>query len=109
MTPKIHNNSKLSKEQEIFANWAVDGAHDAFHDNWLHLQNFSNLRILKIHSKPFFQNFFLHVCKLGHYTIHPIALAKFLESQDFKNTFQKNLTSIFLSLRANSKNPVCVS
>ena len=36
MAPKIHNNSKLSKEQEIFANWAVDGAHDAFHKNWLH-------------------------------------------------------------------------
>ena len=36
MAPKIHNNSKLSKEQEIFANWAVDGAHDAFHENWSH-------------------------------------------------------------------------
>ena len=36
MDPKIHNNSKLSKEQEIFANWVVDGAHDAFHKNWLH-------------------------------------------------------------------------
>ena len=35
MTPKIHNNSKFSKEREIFANWAVDGAHDAFHKNWL--------------------------------------------------------------------------
>ena len=36
MAPKIHNNSKFSKEQEIFANWAVDGSHDAFHENWLH-------------------------------------------------------------------------
>ena len=36
MAPKIHNNSKFSKEQEIFANWAIDGAHDAFHKNWLH-------------------------------------------------------------------------
>ena len=33
MTPKIHNNSKLSKDQEMFANWAADGA---FHKNWLH-------------------------------------------------------------------------
>ena len=33
MAPKIHNNSKFSKEQEMFANWAADGAHDAFHKN----------------------------------------------------------------------------
>ena len=36
MAPKIHNNSKFSKEQEMFPNWAVDGAHYAFHKNWLH-------------------------------------------------------------------------
>ena len=36
MAPKIHTNSKFSKEQEMFANWAVDGAHYAFHENWLH-------------------------------------------------------------------------
>ena len=33
MAPKILNNSKFSKEREIFANWAVDGAYDAFHKN----------------------------------------------------------------------------
>ena len=49
MSPKIHNIPKFSKEQEIFANWAVDGAHYAFHENWL--QNFSNLRISKAPSK----------------------------------------------------------
>ena len=36
MAPKIHNKSKFSTEQEIFANWAIDGAHYAFHENWLH-------------------------------------------------------------------------
>ena len=36
MAPKIHNNSKFSKERKIFANWAIDGAHDTFHKNWLH-------------------------------------------------------------------------
>ena len=36
LAPKIHKNSKFSKEQEIFANWAIDGAHDAFHKSWLH-------------------------------------------------------------------------
>jgi hypothetical protein len=51
MAPKIHNNSKLSKEQDMFANWAVDGAHYAFHKNWLDYQNFSNLRISKAPSK----------------------------------------------------------
>ena len=36
IAPKIQNNSKFSKAQETFANWAVDGSHDAFHENWLH-------------------------------------------------------------------------
>ena len=36
MDPKIHNNSKFSKGTEMFANWAVDGTHDAFHTNCLH-------------------------------------------------------------------------
>ena len=36
MAPKIHANSKLSKEKEMFANWAVDGTDYAFHENWLH-------------------------------------------------------------------------
>ena len=36
MAPKIDNISKFGKEQEFFANWDVDGAHDAFHKNWLH-------------------------------------------------------------------------
>ena len=35
MGPKIHNNAKYSKEQKKFANWAVDGAQYAFHENWL--------------------------------------------------------------------------
>ena len=34
MAPKIHNNSKFSKEQKKFANWAVDGAQNAFQENW---------------------------------------------------------------------------
>ena len=57
----------------------------------------------------FSKKFFLHVCKLGHRwcTLYNswklFTLAKFLKSQDFENTFQKNLTCIFLSLRANSK------
>ena len=29
MAPKIDNISKFGKEQEFFANWAVDGKHDA--------------------------------------------------------------------------------
>ena len=33
MAPKIHDNSKFSKKQEVFANWVVDGAHYAFHEN----------------------------------------------------------------------------
>ena len=36
IAPKIQNNSRLSRAQEIFANWAVDGSPDAFHKNWLH-------------------------------------------------------------------------
>ena len=36
MAPKIHNIPKFSKEQEIFANWDIDGAHYAFHEHWLH-------------------------------------------------------------------------
>ena len=51
MAPKIHNNSKFSKEQKKFANWAVDGAQYAFHENWLRQQNFSNLRVSKAPSK----------------------------------------------------------
>ena len=35
MAPKIHNNSKFSKEQKKFANWAVGGAQYAFHEKWL--------------------------------------------------------------------------
>ena len=33
MAPRIHDNSKMSKEQELFANWAVDGTLYAFHEN----------------------------------------------------------------------------
>ena len=51
MAPKIHNIPKFSKEQEVFANWDIDGAHYAFHENWLHKKNFSNLRISIAHSK----------------------------------------------------------
>ena len=37
-----------------------------------------------------------------------VVVPKFLKSQDFKTTFQKNLTCIFLSLRANlEKNSLC--
>ena len=33
---KVINNSNFNKEQEIFANWIVDGAEYAFHKNWLY-------------------------------------------------------------------------
>ena len=36
MAPKTHNNSRFIKEQEMFANWDLDGAHYAFYENWLH-------------------------------------------------------------------------
>ena len=71
MAPKIHNNSKFSKEQK-------------------------------------------KVCKLGcrWRTIciswKLVALVKFLKAQGFKSTFQKNLTCILLSPRANSKKAVCL-
>ena len=61
----------------------------------------------------FSKNIFWVFCKLGRrwrticISWKLVALAKFLKSQGFKSTFQKNLTCIFLSLRANSKNPVC--
>ena len=32
---KIRNNSKFTKELEIFKNWTIDGAQYAFHKNWL--------------------------------------------------------------------------
>ena len=37
-----------------------------------------------------------------------VVVPKFLKSQNFKTTFQKNLTCIFLSLRANLEKTVCV-
>jgi hypothetical protein len=33
------------------ADWSVDGAKDAFHENWLYQQNFPDLRISKQPSK----------------------------------------------------------
>ena len=42
MAPKVGKNSKFTKDQEIFANWIVDGAQYAFHENC-----FSNLGISK--------------------------------------------------------------
>ena len=41
MAPEIPNNPKFTKELEMFANWNVDGAQYAFHEN------FPNLRISK--------------------------------------------------------------
>jgi hypothetical protein len=35
MVSKICNNSKFTKEKEIFANWTIDGAHHLFNKNWL--------------------------------------------------------------------------
>ena len=35
MAPKVGKNSKFTKDQEIFANWTVDGAQYAFHENCL--------------------------------------------------------------------------
>ena len=35
MAPKVGKNSKFTKDQEIFANWTVDGAQYAFHENYL--------------------------------------------------------------------------
>ena len=43
IAPTFFNNSKFTKELEIFE--TVDGAKYAFHENWVYLQNFSNLRI----------------------------------------------------------------
>ena len=34
--PKVGKNSKFTKDQEIFANWTVDGAQYAFHENCLY-------------------------------------------------------------------------
>ena len=36
-----------------------------------------------------------------------VVLAKFPKSQNFKTTFRKNLTCLFLSVKGNSKNTVC--
>ena len=36
IAPKTRNNSKFTKELEIFENWTVDGAQYAFHENWLY-------------------------------------------------------------------------
>ena len=36
IAPKTHNNSKFTKELEIFENWTVDGTQYAFHKNWLY-------------------------------------------------------------------------
>ena len=33
---KIHINSKFTKELEIFENWTLNGAQNAFHENWLY-------------------------------------------------------------------------
>ena len=33
MAPRIHNDSKFTKELDIFANWTVDGTQYAFHEN----------------------------------------------------------------------------
>ena len=35
MAPKVGKNSKFTKDQEIFANWTVDGEQYAFHENCL--------------------------------------------------------------------------
>ena len=36
MAPKVGKNSKFTKDQEIFANWTIDGAQYAFHENCLY-------------------------------------------------------------------------
>ena len=36
MAPKVGKNSKFTRDQEIFANWTVDGAQYAFHENCLY-------------------------------------------------------------------------
>ena len=65
--------------------------------------------------KIFFPKFFLRIFANwaidgAHYTFHKklVELAKFLKSQDFKSTIKEYLTCTFLSLRANSNNPVCL-
>ena len=57
MASKTVNNSKFTKELEIFTNWTVDGAQYTYHENMLWYQNFSNLRI----SKPPSNEFNLHI------------------------------------------------
>ena len=34
MAPKIQNNSKFTKEQEMFPNWTTDGAKHQLNKNW---------------------------------------------------------------------------
>ena len=51
MAPKVGKNLKFTKDQDIFANWTVDGAYYAFHENCLYVQNFSNLSNSKPSSK----------------------------------------------------------
>ena len=36
IAPKTCNNSKFTKELEIFENWTVDGTQYTFHKNWLY-------------------------------------------------------------------------
>ena len=36
MAPKVGKNSKFTKDQGIFADWTVDGAQYAFHENCLY-------------------------------------------------------------------------
>ena len=36
MAPKVSKISKFTKDPEIFANWTVDGAQYAFHENGLY-------------------------------------------------------------------------
>ena len=36
IAPKSCNNSKFTKELEIFENWTVDGTQYAFHENWFY-------------------------------------------------------------------------
>ena len=37
MTFKIGNNSKLIKEQKMFANWTIDGAQQIFNKNGINI------------------------------------------------------------------------
>ena len=62
MAPKVGKNSKFNKDQDIFANWTVDGAQYAFHENCLcYLEKFLKSQNIKTTFKKNLACIFLFV------------------------------------------------